>query len=189
MRAFKALTIVALLAGFAFQDAKPFTLKKDSAMSYVDIRTNPLDGSTKKTDLTWTISKVEGDKTFMSSTDGIEYVYQYANGFFCWGNGDGADPGLRVFKVGAKKGDTWAPSADSEGVTLTYVGDEEVATPAGKLQCKKMVLIFAGHLRITFHFADKVGLVKGLKEISLDGTGTEWVTVAVIELQKFVEGK
>lgn len=187
MRAFLAAALALVM--LAVVGDKPFTFKKDSVMTYADTRTAP-DGSENTNNVTWTVGKLDGDKTYVD-LDGGKFVFSYTDGFFCWGTvqPDGSEnTGLRVFKVDAKKGDTWSPDENApKEVVMTYAGDEELTVPAGKFMCKKMVLDVQGHLKITFWFADKVGFVKGTKELTLDKDTT--LTIARIELQKFVEGK
>lgn len=188
MRVFTVLAALAMLAGIVVDD-KPFTFKKGSAMTYSDSRFGE-DGSVDKSTSTWTVDKVDGDNNYLLAVSGNSkhtFVFSYANGFFNWGNTDAEgniSAGLPAFKLNSKKGDTWTPG---EHVTLTYVGDEEITVPAGKFTCKKVMLDVDGHMRVTFHFADKVGLVKGHREFSLNGT--DFTVQATIELQKFVEGK
>lgn len=188
---FASVMAIVMLFGLV-QDTKPFTYKMGSTMEYKDTRFGP-DGSSNDHSLTWTVTKLDGDKTYVESANGATkntFVFSYVDGFFCWGNirGNEATVGLRVFKVGAKKGDTWAPEAGSDTeMKLTYVGEEETTVQGGKFTAKKVVFAGDGQFRVTFWLVDKVGLIKATREYSLDGA--EFNMAAKIELQKFVEGK
>lgn len=186
------LATLAALALICVVGDKPFTYKKDSVMTYTDSRFGP-DGSANNFTVTWTVAKVDGDKNYMdvkTNDESAVFLFSYADGYFCWGtvNGDKEDTGLRVLKLDAKKGDKWDPSAaPAQGVTVSYVGDEDVTVPAGKFSCKHVLLDVGGHVKVDFWFAAKVGLVKATRELFLD-ENTHFPT-AKIELQKFVEGK
>lgn len=182
-----------LLAGIKIQDARPFTMKSGSVMTYEDSRFDA-QGNQTKTDATYTVTKVETNdvpggqtKFFVEAKSGettTKLVFSYSGEYFVWGT-VGTEGGLQIFKLGAKKGDTWKPNADApEEVKVTYEDDEEVTTTAGKFMCKRLVITAGdnGIIRVSFWFADKVGLVKASKEMF--GTNQ-----ASIELKKFVEGK
>lgn len=189
MRGLIALVAAIVLAGTGFkQDTKPFTFKTGSVMAYEDSQTDP-QGNVTKNDVTYTVTKVEGDKTFVDANDGTntaKLVFSYSKEFFLWGTvgEDGSEHNMNVFKLGAKKGDTWKPNADApDSVKVTYEDDEEVTTPAGKFNCKRLVVTAGGGVvRVSFWFADKVGMVKGQKEMFGNVSAT-------IELKKFAEGK
>ncbi len=174
-----------LLAGVKIQDARPFTMKSGSVMTYEDSRFDA-QGNQTKNEATYTVTKVEADKFFVDAKNGdatAQLVFSYSGEYFVWGT-VGAEGGLQIFKLGAKKGDTWKPNADApDEVKVTYEDDEEVTTTAGKFMCKRLVITAgSGIVKVSFWFADKVGLVKASKEMF--GTNQ-----ASIELKKFVEGK
>lgn len=180
------LAAILMLTGIAQE--KPFTLKKDSVMSYQDTRLDE-NGNSVKSEITYTVKSVEGDKFTIEAKDGqavTMMVFSYGKEFYTWNflqNGE-ETPGMNVFKLGAKKGDSWDPSVTGSGgrAKMTYEDDEEVTVPAGKFMCKRLVIEAGGVVKVSFWFADKVGFVKGSKEVF----GT---VQAQIELQKFTEGK
>lgn len=189
MRVLIALTAaVLMLSSFkTSQDAKPITMKKGSVMTYSDDRFAP-DGTTEKNPFSFTVTEVKGNSFFCdiaASTGTTKAAFTAGKEFFTWDsvNEDGTlDTGTRLFKVGAKPGDKWAVSPDSQ-LEMTYEAEEEVNTPAGKFMAKKISISpYGGLMKITYWVSDKVCLVKATQEV-------KGKLSAQLDLQKFVEGK
>lgn len=81
---------------------------------------------------------------------------------------------LRVMKTGMKAGDTWdgMVAETSEEVKATFVGFEEITTPAGKFQAVHVQYTSKGVTMNFWHVA-KVGMVK--LTVKTDNFGSEQV--------------
>ena len=117
-------------------------------------------------------------ETFMASKDG----------YFCYGlMKEGAfDPKMRLFKYGAKVGDTWSGWAVKEEgqpeVTVKYVSIGEVKVPAGTY--KDVIHVQAQVAEgptLDYYFAAKMGMIKMV--FSVDGQEQRR-----LEMSAFVDG-
>ncbi len=101
------------------------------------------------------------------------------DGFVEWeiDEGDGTStPRFRIWKKGAKPGDTWAGPEGSESM---YVGDEDVTTPAGRYAGAAHVRVRA-EATFDYWFAAGVGMIRVVRD---DGTRQD-----ILELRERVQG-
>lgn len=137
---------------------------------------------TKNADGVCTLSIGSGghsQETYMGSKDG----------YFCWGtlaNGK-FEAKMRMFKYGAKAGDTWDGwAAKEEGqseVTVKYVGLEEVKVTAGTYKDVAHVNVAVKDgPTLDYYFAAKMGMIKFT--MSQDGK-----VARTLEMTAFTEAK
>lgn len=128
-------------------------------------------GDIKGASGTTEVTDIKGKVCFFkteSGDDSSEMATGSHEGYFCWGEktaDKNIQPLMRMFKYGAKPGDTWdgwvAKAEDAPAVTVKYVGLEEVTVPAGTY--KDVVHVQAtitGGPTMDYYFAPKMGLIK-----------------------------
>lgn len=181
----QALTILlAAFALFAGVQDKPVKFPKVGAKYTLESKMQ-IGNETMAQETVWEVTKTEDDKCTVVLENGEIMIWSYTDGYYVWGNEDGSAQAL-MFKLGAKKGDSWNPrKGDETGTwTMTYAGDEDVKVAAGTYKgCLRLELTRKGaEMKIIQWFSPEVGMVKGAKEIS----GT---VVATVELKKYEAGK
>lgn len=142
------------------------------------------DGTEDKIETTWEVSKVEGEKCTVALESGSVLVWSYQDGYYVWGNEDNSAMS-KLFKVGAKVGDSWDPTKDQTGnFSVTYLADEEVKVGAGTYKnCMKVEMTKKNNaMKIVQWFSPEVGLVKGQKVIADQ-------VLQTYELKKYEAGK
>lgn len=153
----------------------------------------------KKKRVEHTVLKEADGKTVIESKDfkdgekepsKTKTVFSYVeDGYVTWGKevGGKLEPQIRLFKVGAKKGDTWKSAfGKGEEQELTYVGTEELTIAAGTYKEAIHVQMKFGDAKAQgtadFFLVDGIGLVKC--EMSMGE-----LMHNVIELQSFTPAK
>jgi len=119
----------------------------------------------------------------------VKTVYSYLeDGYVCWGKmvEEKLTADLRVFKVGAKKGDTWTFGEGKRVVQLTHMGTADVTVKAGSYKDALYVQMSFGDKKTSgtadFYFVSGIGLVKG--EMKMGD-----LVANQIELQEFKAAK
>jgi hypothetical protein len=86
---------------------------------------------------------------------------------------------ITMLKLPAKQGDTWEWGDKGRGYTTTYVGEEEIEVPAGRMKARRVALNVAPTITLS------VWLVKGIGPVKMTTEGTGVVQV----LKSFKPGK
>ena len=167
-----------------------WNLKAGSASTMDNVYTTPA-GDVKGVGSVIKVVKVDGQEcTLKSTTNGnsVEMIAGSNDGYYCWGPIDNGKfkPTMRLFKYGAKAGDTWdgwVQKADNAPmVTAKYVGLEEVTVPAGTYKDVVHVqAVITDGPTMDYYFAPKTGLIK--LTILMHGA------VSRVEMSAFTAGK